>query len=61
MMVSPVTYIRETFDEMKKVKWPTRAEVTRLTIIVLIISVIVGLYIGGLDYIFTKLMELILK
>lgn len=60
-MVSPITYFRETWDEMKKVKWPSRSEVTRLTATVMLISVLVGMYIGGLDYVFTKLMELILK
>ena len=60
-MVSPVTYIQETWDEMQKVKWPTRVEIIRLTTIVIIISIIVGLYIGALDFIFTKSVELILK
>lgn len=60
-MISPVEYIKETRDELRKVTWPTQAEVTRLTLIVLIISIIVGLYIGGLDYVFTKTIELILK
>lgn len=60
-MVSPVTYIQETWDEMQKVKWPTQVEIIRLTTIVIIISIIVGLYIGALDFIFTKSVELILK
>lgn len=60
-MTSPVGFLRETHDELKKVVWPTRNEVTRLTLIVLTISVLVGLYIGGLDFIFTKITELIVK
>lgn len=60
-MTTPVLFLRETFDELKKVKWPTRNEVIRLTLVVISISVIVGLYIGGLDYGFTKLTELIVK
>ena len=60
-MTTPATFLRETYDELKKVKWPTRNEVVRLTVVVIAISVIVGLYIGGLDYIFTKITELIVK
>lgn len=56
-MTSPLTFILETRDELKKVVWPSRAEVIRLTGIVIIISVVVGLYIGGLDFTFAWLME----
>jgi preprotein translocase subunit SecE len=60
-MTTPVKFLTETYDELKKVKWPTRQEVTRLTAVVIFISVVVGLYIGGLDYILTKVLETILK
>lgn len=60
-MTTPVTFLRETASELKRVIWPTRAEVFRLTLIVITISVATGIYIGALDYIFTKTMEFILK
>jgi preprotein translocase subunit SecE len=59
-MVSPITYLQQTRDEMKKVVWPTRAEVLRLTLMVIFVSVLVGLYIGALDLIFTKATELVI-
>jgi preprotein translocase subunit SecE len=60
-MTSPIFYLRQTFDELKKVTWPTRADVVKLTVIVLIISLIVGLYIGALDYVFIRVTELFLR
>ncbi|HZE87707.1 MAG TPA: preprotein translocase subunit SecE [Methylomirabilota bacterium] len=60
-MTTPVTFLRETYDELKKVVWPTRNQVIRLTLVVISISVAIGLYIGGLDYIFTKVTELVVK
>lgn len=60
-MTSPITFLKETRDELRQVKWPTRTEVIRLTSIVIIISLVVGLYVGGLDLLFTKSMELILQ
>jgi preprotein translocase SecE subunit len=60
-MTSPILYVQQTLDELKKVHWPSRADLIRLTIIVLIISIIVGLYIGALDYIFVILTDLILR
>lgn len=60
-MVSPITFLKETYDELKKVVWPTRDEVVRLTMIVIIVSLIVGVFIGIADFIFTKLTELVIK
>ncbi len=47
-----VRFIRETRSELKKVTWPTRQQATRLTGVVIAVSVAVGLFMGGLDYIF---------
>ena len=60
-MVSPTKFLQETYVELRQVVWPSRAEVLRLTLIVITISVATGLYIGGLDLAFTKLMGVILK
>lgn len=59
--MAPIKFLQETFTELKLVIWPSRAEVLRLTLIVVVISVAVGLYIGGLDLVFTKVIEAVLK
>lgn len=60
-MTSPITFVRETYDELRKVMWPTRNEVIRLTAVVIIISVTVGIYIGGLDFVLVKAVEYVIK
>lgn len=44
-------------SELKKVTWPTREETTRLTIIVIMISLIIGFYIGIIDFLLAKVLE----
>ena len=61
MATTPVIFLKETRDELKKVVWPTRNEVIRLTGVVIIVSLIVGIYLGGLDYILTNLLTLVIK
>lgn len=61
MSVNPVTFLKETLDELKKVTWPNQKEVIRLTAMVIVVSIGIGLFVGGLDLLFTKLMETILK
>jgi preprotein translocase subunit SecE len=60
-MANPVRFLRETRDELKKVVWPTKQEVLRLTLVVITISLIVGIFLGGLDFIFVKIIEAIVN
>ena len=50
--VSPLQYIREVRDEMRKVAWPRWPEVRRYSIIVLITVVVITAFVGGLDAVF---------
>jgi preprotein translocase subunit SecE len=54
-------YLQEVRTELSKVVWPKRNEVIKLTLIVIIISAVVGLYVGALDLAFTKLLEIIVS
>ena len=60
MAVSPVTFVKEVRFELAKVEWPTRDQVIRLTTLVVSISLVVGLFIGALDFVFFKIMEILL-
>jgi preprotein translocase subunit SecE len=44
-------------EELKKVSWPTKKETMRLTAVVIIISLIIGLYIGIIDVLLAKGLE----
>lgn len=48
-------------DELKKVTWPTKKETIRLTAVVIIISLIIGIYIGIIDVLLAKGLELVSK
>lgn len=59
--VGPIQFVRQSIEELKKVSWPKRSETLKLTAIVIAVSVLVGSYIGLLDFLYTKLMELVVK
>ena len=42
-------YFSETLGELHKVSWPTRQEAVQLTIIVLIVMVFMGAFLGLMD------------
>lgn len=57
----PVAFLKDVKTELTKVTWPTRPEVIKLTIIVTVVSLVIGIYIGSLDISFTKLTNLLIK
>ena len=60
MATTPVAFLKEVQDELKKVVWPTRDEVIRLTGVVILVSLFVGLFLGGIDFLLTKIFELLI-
>jgi preprotein translocase SecE subunit len=50
--VGLVRFAQESWSELRKVTWPERDTVIRLTAVVIVISVIVALYILGADKLF---------
>lgn len=54
-------YLSQVRSELAKVVWPKKSEVIKFTVIVFIISGVVGAYLSGLDLGFTKLVELLVK
>ena len=50
-------FLKEVKLEMKKVNWPTRKETIRYTLIVIGVSIGVAIFLGGLDFIFTLLLN----
>lgn len=61
MQTKPLEFLKEVRLEMKRVSWPSRQEAIRLTTIVIAISLVVAVFIGVLDFIFTKIMEMLLR
>lgn len=52
-------FFRESLSEMRKVVWPSREETTRLTWVVIGISLSVGALLGVLDIAFEALVRFI--
>lgn len=52
-MQSFLNYLAGVRAEMTHVKWPTTAQAIGYTALVIIISLLVAGFLGGLDYVFT--------
>lgn len=55
-----INYFKESKEELSKVVWPTRKQTLEMAIAVIIIVVLVGIYLGGVDYLLTELTTLLI-
>ena len=49
-----INFLKEVRAEFKQISWPKRESIIQLTIVVISISIVVSLILGGFDYIFTQ-------
>ena len=54
---SAVAFLQETYQELRKSVWPSREETARLTVVVIILAIVAGFFLGGLDRIFSELFK----
>jgi preprotein translocase subunit SecE len=60
MTLKPVKFLSEVWEELGKITWPTRKEAIRMTLMVLIVSVVVAAFIGSLDFVLTNIITKLL-
>jgi preprotein translocase subunit SecE len=54
------SFFKEVFVEMKRVSWLSQKDVLKYTGIVLGITIVVAVFLGGLDYIFTSIIKVLI-
>jgi preprotein translocase subunit SecE len=59
MVTDVKTFFKESKAELAKVTWPDRKTTLASTVVVVVVSLIVGAYLGLLDVILTKVFEFI--
>ncbi len=55
-----VNYIKETKGELKKVNWLSRKDTINFTIIVIAVSVGMAVLLGAFDFIFNKIISILI-
>jgi len=56
-----VKYFKETKQELSKVAWPSKMELRDSTVVVVVLSIVLSLFIGIVDYGLSKASTFILR
>ena len=52
-------FFGDVFSELRKVTWPTRQEASRLTVLVIALAAVMGVFLGGFDWLFARIFSLL--
>lgn len=55
--MNPLAFFKQVKGELGRVIWPTREYTVQATLLVIVISLVVAAYVGGLDFIFTSIVN----
>lgn len=48
-------YLRDSKEEIKRISWPSRKDITRYSVLVIVLTILTAAFFGGLDIAFNKL------
>jgi len=57
----PISFLKEVKVELSKVAWSTRRELLASTIVVIVVTVLLGIFIGLIDVVLSRLLTLLFK
>lgn len=56
-----IEFVKEAWQELRKVHWPTRKETQSATVVVLVAVVVVSIYLGLVDFALSYAMKYIMS
>ena len=54
-------FVLEVLAEFRKVTWPSRAELVNSTVVVIVVTVALAFFLGGVDVVLARAVERILR
>jgi preprotein translocase subunit SecE len=57
---NPIKFVNDVRSELRKVAWPSQRETINLTVVVIALSAAVGMFLGGIDFLFQELFRFLL-
>lgn len=54
-------FVRESREELKKVTWPEKEEVSNFTIVVIVTLVVVSVFLAFVDFFLNQIIEMMVR
>ena len=53
-------YFQESWQELKKVHWPSRKETYAATLVVIVVVILISVYLAAVDFVLTKAIQAVI-
>jgi preprotein translocase subunit SecE len=53
-------YFQESWQELKKVHWPSRKETYTATLVVIVVVILISVYLAAVDFVLTKAIQAVI-
>jgi preprotein translocase subunit SecE len=53
-------FVLEVLAEFRRVTWPSRPELVNSTVVVIVVTVVIAFFLGGVDIVLARIVEWIL-
>ncbi len=60
-MTSATTYFRESIEELRHVRWPTRQQAVRFSAVVIAFTAVCAVFFGAADYLLSQGLHVLLS
>lgn len=60
-MATILRYINESLEELRHIRWPTRQQAVRLSVVVLVFTALTSVVFGFVDFLLAQLVTLALN
>ena len=60
MKTSPALFVRQVKQEISKITWPTRSETMYASMVVILMSIAISVFLFLVDMVFAKLIKMVL-
>ena len=54
-------FVQEVLAEFRKVTWPSRQELANSTVVVIVVTVVLALFLGAVDIVLARVVEWVLS
>lgn len=56
-----IDFIKEAYDELKKVTWPSKDELKESTLVVIISTILISIFLGIVDIVVAKIIKMVIR
>lgn len=60
-MTKVLNFFKEARSELEKVVWPSREQTIRLTLMVILVTIGVGFFVAGVDFVFASVAQKLIQ